>query len=104
MDSGWQSIPDSQTKRVYQTFTSQTLSFDQISILSETASSLWLSLVKKKKMQGLKGLKDEILILHNILQKLYDSKSRFFYLVGLIIEICFRNFTNHAAFFVFQKK
>lgn len=62
------------------------------------------SLVKKKKMQALKGLKDEVLILHNILQKLYDSKSRFSYLLGLIIEICFRNFTNHASFFVFQKK
>ncbi len=60
-------------------------------------------LVDVKPCDGIKGLKDEVLILKPFLQYLYDKKNRVSSLVRGILDIVFRRFANHICLFVMQK-
>ncbi len=60
-------------------------------------------MVKKfKYMDGLKGLKDELLP-HPWLQSLYDSSIFFARAVRKILNTILSPFTGHVIYFVFQK-
>jgi SAM-dependent methyltransferase len=60
-------------------------------------------LVKSEPIDGIKGLKDEILLLKPILQPLYDSGCFSARIIKKVIDILVRPFTNHVMLFIFKK-
>lgn len=62
------------------------------------------TLLEKKHLSGIKGLKDEIKFLKPILQKIYDSRNLFGKIASKMISIMFGNFTSHSILLVLQKK
>lgn len=60
-------------------------------------------LVNVKPYDGIKGLKDEVLILKPFLQHLYDKNNRASNLVKRILDIVLRRFANHICLFVMRK-
>jgi SAM-dependent methyltransferase len=60
-------------------------------------------LVDVKPRDGIKGLKDEVLILKPLLQHLYDSRSPASNLTKRMLDIMLRRFANHVCLFVMQK-
>jgi SAM-dependent methyltransferase len=60
-------------------------------------------LVDMKPHDGIKGLKDEVLILKPFLQYLYDKENRASNWVKRILDIVLRRFANHICLFVMRK-
>ena len=61
-------------------------------------------LITHKPISGLKGLKDEIEIIHKPLQLLYDSNMFLVRLAKKVIDIAVRKIANHMSFYIFVKK
>ncbi len=59
--------------------------------------------IAHKRADGVKGLMDEIKIIHRPLQKCYDSKLFLVKVVKKSIDLAFRKLTNHISFFIFKK-
>jgi len=76
--------------------------FDPRSIISDLKSR-GFKLVDVKPYDGIKGLKDEVLILRPFLQYLYDKENRPSCYVKRILDIVLRHFANHMCLFVMQK-
>lgn len=60
-------------------------------------------LVKSEPIDGIKGLKDEILLFKPVLQPFYDSNSFLARIIKKVINILVRPFANHMMFFIFKK-
>jgi SAM-dependent methyltransferase len=60
-------------------------------------------LLDVKPYDGIKGLKDEVLILKPFLQYLYDKKNRASNLVKKMLDIALRRFANHICLFIMRK-
>lgn len=61
-------------------------------------------LIEEQKQSGLKGLKDEILFLRPVLQKIYDGHSLFSKGLQKGLNIILSRWTGHIKFMVFQKE
>jgi len=61
------------------------------------------NIIDVKPYDGVKGLKDEILILKPFLQYLYDRSNPVSGLTKKILNAVFGNFTNHICLFIMQK-
>jgi len=68
----------------------------------EDLKKLGFELVKKKKIGGLKGLKDEVRLLKPILQFIYDSK--YLYPLHASLNVLLSPLTNHMTLLVMRKK
>jgi SAM-dependent methyltransferase len=60
--------------------------------------------VNKQHLDGLKGLKDEIVFLKKTLQKIYDSKNLFGMALAKMISMVFSRFSSHSIFLIFIKR
>lgn len=60
-------------------------------------------LIKTEPYDGIKGLKDEVVILKHCLQYIYDSQSFPLKLLKKTLDIILKHFTNHMCLFVMQK-
>jgi len=76
--------------------------FDPKDVINDLKSR-GFKLIDVKPYDGVKGLKDEVLILKPFLQHLYDKKNRSSNLVKKALDIIFRHFANHICLFVMQK-
>lgn len=76
--------------------------FDPKDVINDLESR-GFKLIDVKPYDGVKGLKDEVLILKPFLQYLYDKKNRPLNLVKKILDIVSRHFTNHICLFVMRK-
>lgn len=62
------------------------------------------SLVRKIPQNGTKGLKDEILLLKPLLQKIYDSKNLFIRIINYGLSFILSIFSSHSILLIFRKK
>lgn len=62
-----------------------------------------LQVVALKRLDGIKGLKDEVAFLHPILQRLYDSSGALPRLVRQSLNVLLSPFSGHLVLAVFQK-
>jgi SAM-dependent methyltransferase len=76
--------------------------FDPKDVINDLESR-GFKLVDVKPYDGVKGLKDEVLILKPFLQRIYDKKNHSSDLVKRILDIAFRHFANHMCLFVMRK-
>lgn len=76
--------------------------FDPKDVISNLESR-GFKLVDVRPYDGIKGLKDEILMLKPMLQYLYDGKSRASNLMKRVLDVVLRRFTNHMCLFVMRK-
>jgi len=60
-------------------------------------------LLEKSRYDGIKGLKDEIVISKPILQKIYDSRNYFIRAVKYVLNSILSPITGHMSFMVFKK-
>jgi len=60
--------------------------------------------IQTKYLSGIKGLKDEIKIFHNFLQKIFDSNSFIPKILAKIISIVFNRYSSHTVLLILQKK
>jgi SAM-dependent methyltransferase len=60
-------------------------------------------LVEAKPYDGIKGLKDEVLVLKPFLQYLYDKKNRASNVMKRMLDIVLRIFANHICLFVMRR-
>ena len=65
---------------------------------------LQFKLIKKIRLDGIKGIKDEISFLQPIFRYIYNSNNIFFKILSKIINKLFSNFTNHITLLIVQKK
>lgn len=71
--------------------------------VTNNLKSRGFKLIDVKPYDGIKGLKDEVLILKPFLQYLYDGNNRISGLIKRMLDIALRHFTNHMCLFVMQK-
>ena len=62
------------------------------------------SLISKKQISGIKGFKDEVLLVKPALQKLYDSKSKISLVMKKLLEPVLGFWAGHMTLFVLEKK
>lgn len=60
-------------------------------------------LIKTEPYDGIKGLKDEVVILKHCLQYIYDSQKLPLKLLKRTLDITLKHFTNHMCLFIMQK-
>ncbi len=60
-------------------------------------------LIHKQPFDGIKGLKDEVSLTKNILQKIYDSRNIFMQSIGFILSKFLSPFTGHSILLIFKK-
>lgn len=60
-------------------------------------------LIEHRRLDGLKGIKDEVGILHRPLQRLYDSKSFVARAAKRVVDYAVREWANHICFYIFRK-
>jgi SAM-dependent methyltransferase len=72
-------------------------------VLINDLKSRGFGLIDVKPYDGIKGLKDEVLILKPFLQYLYDRKNPPSNLVKRLLDIILRHFANHMCLFVMRK-
>lgn len=76
--------------------------FDPDFVVSDLKSR-GFNLVDVKPCDGIKGLKDEVLILKPFLQYLYDSKNPASSLLRRTMDVMFKHFANHICLFIMRK-
>ena len=59
--------------------------------------------VKRKTLDGLKGLKDELVIGKRYLQRIYDGKRQTARVLKKAMDVCLRCFSSHSVLLVFRK-
>ena len=57
-----------------------------------------------KKMNGIKGFKDEISLLKPLLQKIYDNRSLPGLIVNKLISVLLTPFASHSVLLVLKKE
>ena len=65
---------------------------------------LQFKLIKKIRLDGIKGIKDEISFLQPIFRYIYNSNNIYVKILSKIINKLFSNFTNHITLLIIQKK
>lgn len=76
--------------------------FDPKDVINDLKSR-GFELVDVKPRGGIKGFKDEVLILKPLLQQLYDKENRSSYYVKKILDAVLKRFANHMCLFVMRK-
>lgn len=61
-------------------------------------------LIEKRRFSGLKGLKDEVIILKPLLQRIYDAKNIIIKVINYSLSLILSPFSSHAILLVFRKK
>ena len=76
--------------------------FDPQRVINDLKSADF-KLIDVKPYDGIKGLKDEVLMLKPFLQPLYDSAAFPACLLKKVLDFIFRRFANHMSLFIMRK-
>lgn len=60
-------------------------------------------LISSRRLDGIKGLKDEVMFLKPVLQPLYDSDNFVVRIIKNVIDVLVCPFANHTMLFIFKK-